>query len=159
MMSSFSPWHVKQVVCFEHTEPFTLHRFLQCITTVTLYHIWAFSAMTGFLTADSFMHEKEADMEVWLIKAQPAVSVCPMRCTSEEVLCCGPGWVTYSLFCCRHRPDSTAASQSPWFRWLVFSPQIKTSLWVQSDSKIWENNRMEQLGRTLPGKGVEEVLN
>ncbi len=63
----------------------------------TISALWVFRAITGSLTADPLMREKNADMEVWLIKAQPAVSVCPTCCVFEEVLCCGTGWVTYSL--------------------------------------------------------------
>lgn len=58
--------------------------------------ISALWVIIGSLTADQFLHERKAEMVVWLIKAEPAVSVCPARCVFEEVLCCGPGGVTYT---------------------------------------------------------------
>lgn len=117
-----------------HRNPYNPPVVFQCLCNTErersiISSLQACKGRISFLSASKFTHDRKADMEVWLIKVQPTVTVCPTCCTFEEVLCCGPVWVTQTRAGPQglKSPDSDGACK--------IKTQIKTSLRAQ---KRWQ---------------------
>lgn len=135
---------------------------LQGSSVLAMYHYkdtapYLQSTVISFLTADMLMHERKADMDVWLIKAQPAVSVCPTCCMSEEILCCGSGWVPYiGLWTQTWFKSGVSESFIQTLHILSLNTNFTLS---RKNNTISENHRREQTLTIFPCKTVEEITN
>lgn len=91
-------------------------------------------------------------MEAWLLKAKPAVSVCPTCCTlcmSEDV-CCGPDWVA----CCQVLQIETWHS-SRISKHLIWPPRTISSNGNLPLTKEWSQNLVVPAEK---GKNIRHTL-